>query len=283
MTARDRHAHAADHGDEADTARYPRADRTRARGGSMTVPRFSMVAGVGASWLAVAGGLRFSSGWHGASSPIAGGAAVSARADRARGSRPAATAIRRYSPARRAARPAKRAERASTFSRASSRSIEGDPVHGVEPPMAIAHLPQVAEIGRRFPLSLTISWRGGAWRDRILGGIGSWRARIGEGALAAVAHRGSRRGRSYRLGGRCSGRCSQRLVLQDAVDSAGRTNAVDAPSRRSLVWLSVGTAGRTVVAVRRLPLVTERHFRNPVAGARAGRGRGGSYLARAQR
>jgi zinc/manganese transport system ATP-binding protein len=167
-------------------------------------------------------------------------------------------------------------------------------LHGVEP-KAIAHLPQVAEIDRRFPLSLYDFVAMGAWR-RIgaFGGIGpAERARIGE-ALAAVGLEGfETRSIGTLSGGQMQRAMFARLVLQDAavilLDEP--FNAVDARTVADLLGLvhRWHREGRTVVAVSHdLPLVTE-HFpetlllaREPVAWGPTAEAVCEAHLARAQ-
>lgn len=142
----------------------------------------------------------------------------------------------------------------------------------------IAHLPQVAEIDRRFPLSLYDFVAMGAWR-RIgaFGGIGTAeRGRIGA-ALSAVGLDGfEARTIGTLSGGQMQRAMFARLVLQDAsvilLDEP--FNAVDARTVADLLGLvhRWHGEGRTVVAVSHdMALVTE-HFpetlllaREPVA------------------
>jgi zinc/manganese transport system ATP-binding protein len=137
--------------------------------------------------------------------------------------------------------------------------------HGVET-RAIAHLPQVAEVDRSFPLSVFDFVAMGAWR-RIgaFGGVGRGESRRVAEAIAAVGLEGfERRAVGTLSGGQMQRVMFARLVLQDAevilLDEP--FNAVDAATQADLVALvhRWHGEGRTVVAVSHDLELVRGHF-----------------------
>lgn len=152
-------------------------------------------------------------------------------------------------------------------------------LHGLDV-REIAHLPQVTEVDRAFPLSVFDFVAMGAWRRLgAFGGVGRAERRRIDAAIAAVGLEGfERRAVGTLSGGQMQRVMFARLVLQDAavilLDEP--FNAVDAATQADLLALvhHWHGEGRTVVAVSHDLELVRTHFPETLMIARECVGKG---------